>query len=94
MACLYILYSKKLERYYTGSCNEFDKRLLQHVSGDDNSSFTAKADDWEVFLMLDGLSYRQSRDIEAHVKKMKSSKYIRNLAKYPELLKKLVERYK
>jgi putative endonuclease len=88
MACVYILYSKKLDRYYTGSCKDFQSRLTQHLEKV-NSGFTARADDWEPFLVIEDLDYKQARAMEAHIKKMKSRTYIQNLRKYPELVDKL-----
>lgn len=57
-------------------------------------SFTAKADDWQLFYSIDDLIYWQSRQIESHIKKMKSSQYIQNLKKYPEIAQKLIDKYK
>jgi putative endonuclease len=94
MAFLYILYSQKLDRFYTGSCIDFDKRISEHKSKTDNTSYTSKAEDWEVFILIDNLNYQQARAIEAHVKDMKSSKYIRDMKRYPDMINKLVEKYK
>jgi putative endonuclease len=89
MAFLYILYSQKLGRFYTGSCIDFEKRIYEHKCKSDNTSFSSKAEDWEVFIMIDNLGYQQARDIEAHVKRMKSSKYIRDIKRYPDMLRKI-----
>jgi putative endonuclease len=56
-------------------------------------SFTAKADDWELYLSITDLDYQQARLIELHIKKMKSTKYIKDLIKYPQIIEKLKERY-
>jgi putative endonuclease len=56
------------------------------------SEFTSNSDDWQLFLLIDGLSYYQAREMERHIKKMKSSGYIQNLAKYPEMIAKLKDR--
>ena len=56
--------------------------------------FTTKADDWELFLFIDNLEYKQALEIEAHIKKMHSKKYINDLKSYPELRDKLIHRYK
>jgi putative endonuclease len=91
MATAYILYSKTLDKFYTGSCKEFDFRLLQHLQKVHNGAFTSAADDWVLFLKMDDLSYEKARKIESKIKKMKSKKYILNLNKYPELLEKLIK---
>jgi putative endonuclease len=93
MASVYILYSKKLERFYVGSCKDLDYRIDQHLNKDFKASFTSKAEDWEVFFFIDDLQYAQARKIEKHIKSMKSKKYIQNLLKYPELTQNLVNQY-
>ncbi len=93
MASVYILYSKSIERFYTGSCFDLLDRLEQHKNKVYEKSFTAKADDWELFFSIDGLAYKQARAIEAHIKKMKKNIYIQNLKKYPEMLEKLRQRF-
>lgn len=96
MNCCYILYSEKLKRFYTGICqedlNERIKKHNNHTYG--NHRFTAKASDWECFLVIECESYSQSVKIERHVKAMKSSVYIRNLAKYPDIILKLKNKFK
>ena len=93
MASVYILFSKNLDRFYTGSCNDLDFRLNQHLNKEFAKSFTAKSNDWELFLLIDDLQYEQARLIERHIKKMKSKTYIQNLKKYPELVQKLIAKY-
>ena len=93
MASVYILYSESKRKYYVGSCQNISERFDQHTSKFFNRSFTSIANDWINFLSIEGLSYRQARDIERHIKKMKSRVYIENLKKYPELVGKLRNRF-
>lgn len=93
MASVYILYSKKLAKFYTGSCKDLSYRKEQHIKKEMINSFTSKADDWELFFFKDELEYQQARLIETHIKNMKSSTYIANLKKYPEIFEKLKEKY-
>ena len=93
MASVYILFSKKLDRFYTGSCNDLSYRIEQHLNKDFIRSFTAKTDDWELFFYVDDLQYAQARLIEEHIKKMKSKAYIQNLKKYPEIMQRLIVKY-
>ena len=93
MASVYILFSKALNRFYIGSCKDVTYRVEQHLNKDFVGSFTRRADDWELYFIVDGLQYAQARMIESHIKRMKSQEYIRNLKKYPEIIQKLVERY-
>ena len=92
MAYVYILYSQNIDSFYTGSCLDFDLRLIQHRHHT-FKGFTSRSDDWKTFLLLENLSYTKARKIERHIKRMKSKKYIYNLKKYPELLQKLLDTY-
>src|SRR3546814_6411976 len=87
----YILFSNKLNRFYTGaSHNDLNERILKHNDHSyGNHRFTAKANDWELFLSIECESFAEARRIELHIKKMKSSNYIRNLKKYQEIIEKL-----
>ncbi|GAB4142611.1 MAG: hypothetical protein Fur0041_17710 [Bacteroidia bacterium] len=89
MAQVYILYSEQLNKFYVGSCKDFSERKQQHMSPTFSKQFTKRANDWIDFLLIEDLEYQQAREIEAHIKSMKSSVYIRNLKKYPEIVEKL-----
>ncbi|MBE0652172.1 MAG: GIY-YIG nuclease family protein [Bacteroidales bacterium] len=93
MASVYILYSPTINTFYTGSCNDLQERLSHHRNKTFSTAFTAKADDWELYLSIDNLEYQQARNIESHIKKMKSRKYIQNLLKFPDIIKRLTEKY-
>jgi putative endonuclease len=93
MASVYILHSKKLDKYYTGSCMDLSYRIEQHLNKIFKGSFTAIADDWDLYFFIDNLEYTQARNIESHIKKMKSRTYIENLKKYPEISEKLKLKY-
>jgi putative endonuclease len=90
MAAAYILYSKKANRYYTGSCNDLQLRLSQHRNKTFSIAYTLIADDWELFFHIDNLDGTVARKIEAKIKSMKSRKYIENLKKYPEMTSNLI----
>lgn len=94
MAFVYLLFSKELDKYYTGSCLDLAERIAEHKSKKYNDSFTSKAIDWELYYAIDNLTYEQARGIEKHIKNMKSIKYIENLKKYPEISIKLIQLYK
>ena len=93
MATVYILYSQNLDRFYTGSCKDFLFRFQDHLDKVYPGSFTSNTDDWQLFLLIENLNYDQARSIETHIKKMKSRIYMDNLAKYPEMIAKLIKRY-
>jgi len=90
MASVYILYSASINQYYTGSCKELSERLQQHLSESIPGAFTAKVKDWKLYYSIDNLTYEQARQIEAHIKRMKSRKFIENIKKYHELTRKLI----
>jgi len=92
----YILYSSNLNRFYTGSTIlNPEERLENHLRKYYGSSkYTALAKDWQIFLSIECISIVQARRIEQHIKKMKSSKYIQNLSKYPEIIEKIKIEYK
>ncbi|MFC2107568.1 GIY-YIG nuclease family protein [Bacteroidota bacterium] len=94
MAIVYILHSNSINRFYTGSCLDFDIRKAQHDENILPRSFTKRASDWEVFLKIGDLDYQQARNIEKHIKSMKSAIFIRNLKKYPDLLDRVIQQYK
>lgn len=93
MANVYVLYSKSLNCHYIGSCENLENRLIDHIDGIFINSFTSKAKDWELLLKIENLGYQQAREIEKHIKRMKSKIFIENLNKYPELVEKLKTRY-
>lgn len=94
-AFVYILLSKKLSRFYVGATRLAPTdRLSRHLTNYYGiSKFTAKADDWEPFISIECKNFEQALKIEAHIKKMKSKKYIENLQSYPEIITKLLEKY-
>ena len=94
MACVYILYSKALNKYYTGSCFNLEVRLNDHLNKKFIDGYTSKADDWELYFCINNLEYKQARAIEQHIKKMKSRRFIENLKIYPEITEKILKKYK
>ena len=93
MFYVYILYSAKLDRFYTGFTSNLDERLDFH-SNAEIRKYTHNAKDWFVFYKIACNSKIQALHIEKHIKQMKSSIYIRNLLKYPEITEKLLIKYR
>ena len=83
-----------MKRFYVGSCVQLTDRLSEHLNKSFADSFTVKANDWELFFVIDNFDYKKARPIEFHIKKMKSSIYIKNLNNFPEIASNLIERYK
>jgi putative endonuclease len=90
--CCYIIYSISLDKFYIGACHEnLDDRIFKHNTHFyGNHRFTAAASDWELFLKIPTTDYPQAIRIEQKIKAMKSSKYIQNLIKYPEIIDKII----
>ena len=93
MFYVYIIFSKNIDTYYIGQTEDFDTRLTEHNSGFFHNSFTSKANDWKLFHLIGCSSKTQAIKIEAHIKKMKSRKYIESIAKYPDIENKLKNLY-
>ncbi len=94
MFVVYIIYSEKLNRFYIGTTDDFQRRLAEHNSTHYENSFTSRGIPWEEYLVIDRMTSEQARKVEAHIKKMRSSTYLKNLKNYPELAEKLKEKYK
>ena len=92
----YILYSNILNRYYTGSTVlELNERLDRHLRDYYGlTKFTHKAKDWTIYYVIECESLPQSRKIEAHIKRMKSKKYIENLKQHPDIAMRLLQKYR
>jgi putative endonuclease len=87
----YIIFSEKLNKFYIGETSDFSNRLQMHNIG--FSSFTSKANDWVVHLVIECHSKYQASKIEQHIKAMKNRTYIENLARYSEIISKLKDKY-
>lgn len=94
MHFIYILYSKKLKKYYIGETYNVELRLDQHNQGFyKENSYTKKGEPWELVFQLQCNTKKQAQKIERHIKKMKSKKYIQNFIQYKEIQKKLLLKY-
>ena len=94
MHYVYILYSNSTDKFYIGESKDPSLRLSQHNSGHFPKSFTTIARDWTIFLVIECQNIRQARNIEQHIKRMKSKRYILNLKTYPDIIKRLLDDYK
>ena len=72
----YILFSEKLNRFYIGTTDDVEKRLLEHNSVFYSNSFTSKGIPWELKFTYACDSSKQAYDLERFIKKMKSRKFI------------------
>jgi putative endonuclease len=76
---VYILFSEKLQKFYTGTTDNVDERLLKHNTANYADAFTVKGIPWTLFLAIPCESSELAYQIEAFIKRMKSSSFIRRL---------------
>ena len=74
MAFTYILYSRKLDKYYIGACENIERRLYEHNIG--HSKFTQLGIPWELKYKEAYPSLKDAKKREFEIKKKKSRKYI------------------
>ena len=77
MASVYILYSKRLDKYYVGACTDLERRLYEHNIG--HSKFTATGIPWKLVYQETFEDLKSAKARELKIKKMKSRKYIEGL---------------
>ena len=92
MNATYILHSKKLNKFYIGATHEgIESRIQKHNNQQYGlNKFTAKADDWELFLFIPTDDYAHAIRIERKIKAMKSAKFILKLKENNDLREWLV----
>ncbi len=73
----YIIYSKSLNKYYVGSCQNVQERLNDHLNS--RSAYTKTVKDWELKYFETFTSRSEAYRREMQIKKMKSRKYIEKL---------------
>ncbi|TBX24944.1 GIY-YIG nuclease family protein [Jiulongibacter sediminis] len=86
---VYILYSSSILKYYIGESAFPVERLIEHNEGRRQKAFTKQTSDWQTFLLIECDNRAKALKIEKKIKSMKSTKYIQNLKKYPEMVDKL-----
>tara|TARA_Y100000588_G_C13541698_1_gene622280 strand:- start:269 stop:517 length:249 start_codon:yes stop_codon:yes gene_type:complete len=77
MFYVYIIYSDKLNKYYTGSCDQLDTRLEDHNSG--RSTYTKSGKPWILKYSETFDTRIKARARESEIKRKKSRKYIEYL---------------
>ena len=75
--CCYILFSKKLNKYYVGSTPDIERRLADHNRG--KEKFTKTGIPWILVYQEMYNSLAEARRRELQIKKQKSRKYIEQL---------------
>ena len=79
MAWTYILFSKKINKYYVGACIDLNRRLHEHNIG--HSKFTSTGTPWELVHQEQWEDLISAKRRESEIKKKKSRKFIEELIK-------------
>ena len=79
MYYVYIIFSKKADRYYVGESIDIQARLVSHRNG--ISRYTSIANDWELVHFEEFSTRGEAISRERAIKRMKSRKYIESLIK-------------
>ena len=74
---LYILHSEKLDRYYTGSSADTEKRLVRHNAGATPSTKPGRP--WEIVHLEEFDNKSEAIKRERYIKRMKSKVFIKKL---------------
>jgi len=77
MYTLYILYSEKIDRYYVGYSNDFQRRLAEHNRK--KGKYTDKGIPWILVYSEEFESKKAAMDREKYIKSRKSKQFILDL---------------
>ncbi|ANE52537.1 GIY-YIG nuclease family protein [Flavisolibacter tropicus] len=83
---VYILYSEKLNRFYVGTTDDAERRLLEHNTAHYQDAYTVKGIPWTIYLTIACTNSEQAYKLERFIKKMKSSVFIQKLKDVPGVL--------
>ncbi len=89
MFFVYILYSETLDRFYVGSTEDIEQRVQWHNNGEFSHAYTIKGRPWVLRFSHSCNSRSEAMTLEKKIKAKKSSKYIRALIQFPEIIHKL-----
>ena len=84
--CIYILYSKKSDKYYVGESSNPQNRLTQHLEHHFKNNFTKIAADWTLVLEKEVSSKEDALFLERFIKRMKNRKFILKVIETPSIL--------
>ena len=81
MSChVYILYSKRLSRFYIGHTRDLQNRLNEHNSGE--SAYTSQGIPWTIIWSTTKDSFRQAEALEFKLKNLSRARKIKFMRKY------------
>ena len=76
---IYIIYSAKLNRYYVGTTDDVNKRLLEHNTGFYEETYVVKGIPWTLVLFYSCESSDKAYKLKKFIEKMKSRKFIEKI---------------
>ena len=86
MYFIYIIYSKKLDRYYVGTTDDVLKRMGEHNSGFYSEAYTVKGMPWVLSLSFEYELSEKAYGIEKFLKRMKSRIFLEKVIGNPNIL--------
>lgn len=86
MHFLYIIFSKKVDKYYVGESTSAFSRIQQHNKHYFKKNFTKIASDWEIKLLFQTNTKADALFLEKFIKRMKSRVFIEKLIDNPDIL--------
>ena len=90
----YILFSKKLNRFYKGVSDDPERRLIEHNTALKATAYTAIANDWEIVFKIKCTSKTQALKIEMYFKKSANINYLKRFMVEKELQDMALERFR
>ena len=79
MYTTYILFSQSTERFYSGHCEDFDIRFVQHNNGRNKS--TKPGIPWEIVYSQTFETRKEAMLLEQRIKKRGAKRFLLNLKK-------------
>ena len=80
MFVVYILFSKKSDRYYIGYTNDLERRISEHNRR--KGKYTDAGIPWKFVYSETYYSKKEAMDRERQIKSMKSKAYIKSLVSF------------
>jgi putative endonuclease len=76
---VYILYSRSISRFYTGSTQDLKNRLFEHNSGETSS--IKKGIPWEVFWEIKLTTRSEAMILETKIKRRGAKRFLEDVSR-------------
>jgi putative endonuclease len=79
--CVYIIYSKLIDRYYIGCSSDPQRRVYYHNKGKGGGKnpYTKRSHDWELIWQRKYRNRKDALQYEKYLKREKSRKFIKQI---------------